>query len=90
MVARVKAWLAAGTTVKIFTARVGKGQHEDPECDRILRQEATDALRAWSLRHIGVALDVTNVKDFGMIELWDDRAVRVVPNTGERCCSNGR
>ena len=34
--------------------------------------------------HIGVALDVTNVKDFGMVELWDDRAVSVGLNTGMR------
>ena len=24
------------------------------------------------------------MKDYGMIELWDDRAVQVVPNTGIR------
>ena len=23
-------------------------------------------------------------KDYGMVELWDDRAVQVKPNTGER------
>jgi hypothetical protein len=27
---------------------------------------------------------VTREKDFAMIELWDDRAVQVVTNTGER------
>jgi hypothetical protein len=41
-------------------------------------------IEAWCVEHIGVVLPVTNVKDFGMIELWDDRAVQVVPNTGQR------
>ena len=25
---------------------------------------------------------VTNIKDFAMVELWDDRCIRVEPNTG--------
>jgi hypothetical protein len=28
-------------------------------------------------------LEVTNVKDLHMVELWDDRCVQVVSNTGE-------
>jgi hypothetical protein len=43
-------------------------------------------LHDWLLDHIGQALEVTCTKDYGMIELWDDRAVRVIPNTGEPCC----
>lgn len=27
---------------------------------------------------------ITNQKDYGMIELWDDRRVQVEPNTGRR------
>ena len=34
--------------------------------------------------HFGVVLPVTNVKDWHMLELWDDRAVQVEPNTGRR------
>ena len=34
----------------------------------------------WCLKHIGYRLIVTNRKDFGTIEIWDDRAVRVKPN----------
>ena len=33
---------------------------------------------------LGVTLAVTCVKDYGMVELWDDRAVQVVMNTGRR------
>jgi hypothetical protein len=74
MVARVKAWRAAGREVRIFTARVfGRGA-----------DEATAPIVAWCIQHLGEALPVTNVKDFGMIELWDDRAVQIIPNTGRR------
>lgn len=41
------------------------------------------AIRRWCLQHIGQVLPITNVKDYGMLELWDDRAVQVRPNTGE-------
>ena len=38
----------------------------------------------WCQAHLGRVLPVTCVKDFGMVELWDDRAVQVVPNDGRR------
>ena len=44
---------------------------------------AVRAIRAWCRQHIGQELTITCVKDFAMIELWDDRAVQVRPNTGE-------
>lgn len=42
-----------------------------------------EAIRAWCIEHIGRALPITNVKDYGMVELYDDRCVQVRPNTGE-------
>jgi hypothetical protein len=72
MVARVKAWLAEGKDVRILTARVANGN-----------QEARILIRNWCEVHIGVRLPVTNEKDFGMIELWDDRCVQVEKNTGQ-------
>lgn len=71
MVERVKAWLAEGVDVRIFTARVCDG---DPETVAYIQE--------WCLEHIGVVLPVTNLKDYMMVELWDDRAVQVIPNTG--------
>lgn len=74
MLARVKEWLAAGIDVRIFTARVfGAG-----------RESALPHIQAWCIAHLGTVLTVTNEKDYGMVELWDDRAVQVIPNTGER------
>lgn len=77
MVARVREWLAAGRDVRIFTARVA-------EPDATERAKVVGFIDAWCLEHIGRVLPVTNVKDFAMIELWDDRCVQVFPNTGER------
>lgn len=73
MLARVTTWLAQGREVRIFTARASVPAQIKPVED-------------WCLYHIGQVLPVTNVKDFGMVELWDDRCVRVQANTGEPCC----
>lgn len=76
MLGRVRQWLAAGRTVKIFTARVSVGGRD--------REEVISHIHAWCERHDLPPLPVTHEKDFGMIELWDDRCVQVVPNTGRR------
>lgn len=75
MVQRVKAWLAEGKTVKVFTARAAT--RDNDELITVL-----DAIHAWCIEHIGEALPVTCQKDYGMIALWDDRCVQVAPNTG--------
>ena len=79
MVARVKKMLATGVEVRVFTARIS-----DP--DRRTRARVIEAIEAWCLEHIGQTLPVTNVKDFSMVRLYDDRAVQVEANTG-RCVS---
>lgn len=73
MLERVKVWLAEGREVRIFTARIAE---DDPEVFRVVRE--------WCLVHIGHPLPITCVKDFGMIELWDDRCVQIEKNTGRR------
>lgn len=86
MVKIVKGWLAAGKEVRIFTARVYA-----PPNDAQRQLEAAYsliAIRGWCVEHLGKALPVTCQKDFGMIELWDDRAVAVQTNTGELRCEN--
>lgn len=76
MVNHVKKWLSNGTRVKIMTARVSS------KVPAIEREVARKAIEKWCLEHIGQALEVTAEKDFGMIELWDDRAITVEANTG--------
>jgi len=76
MIERVRRWRAEGKEVRIFTARVaGIREGLTPERTREL-------IETWLLKHLGEVLEVTCVKDFGMVQLWDDRCVQVVPNTG--------
>ncbi len=76
MLQRVKHWIAIGVTVKIFTARMSE-------------PEARPYIETWLATYGLLDLEVTNVKDFAMIELWDDRAVQVIPNTGRRADGKG-
>ena len=73
MLKRVKAWLNEGKDVRIFTARVAEAGSRNDEVRKIKR---------WCREHLGRELEVTNAKDHGMVELWDDRAVEVQTNTG--------
>ena len=75
MLERVKQWLKDGKQVAIMTARVSNPKR---------LSETLPAIQAWCLEHLGEVLPVTHAKDYDMIELWDDRAVQVIPNTGER------
>ena len=70
MMARVKKWLSEGRTVKIFTARCSVPEQLAP-------------VKRWLADHGIGNLEVTNTKDHRMMELWDDRAVRVGINTGK-------
>lgn len=77
MLERVKEWLEQDIEVRIFTARVSTANRleEDVATTRILIQD-------WCELHLGKRLEVTNQKDYAMMELWDDRCVQVIPNTG--------
>lgn len=79
MVDRVKGWLAEGRDVRIFTARVSE---TNPSVVAVGECLVHRAIEKWCLEHIGQPLPITNIKDYGMIELWDDRAVQVEANTG--------
>jgi hypothetical protein len=70
----VKTWLEQGIEVRIFTARA-----TDPNATRYIND--------WVYTHLGQELPVTNIKDYDCIAIVDDRAVRVMPNTGRPCCT---
>jgi len=70
MMKRLKIWIEMGYRVKIVTARA-----EDPE-------QAIPPIRKWLQKQGLPDLEITNAKDMNMIELWDDRCVQVIPNTG--------
>jgi hypothetical protein len=84
MVERVKHWLAEGKEVRIFTARV----YYDTNTDKKEFLNVCIAIQQWCKWHIGEVLPITCRKDYGMVELWDDRAVQVIPNTGKRVDGN--
>lgn len=97
MVDRVLAWRDQKKEVRIFTARVWPLSVVWPEATEEelmaragqdpIRQAATKSalrIREWCEKHLGEVLPITCTKDYSMVQLWDDRAVQVVPNTGIR------
>ena len=70
MLYRIKTWIREGKTVKIFTARCSVPEQVAP-------------VKNWLEKHGIGGLEITNVKDPGMMELWDDRCVQVERNTGK-------
>ena len=81
MLARVKAWRAAGLEVRIFTSRVSYGDRETRERDHEV-EASYAAIDQWSLKHLGEALPITCEKSFECVAIYDDRAFRVEENTG--------
>lgn len=76
MLERVKRWIAEGRRVKIMTARVA------PAYDDL--SERIAAIEAWLEEHGIGGLEITHEKDQEMLLLYDDKAVQMIPNTGER------
>lgn len=90
MVDRVVRWIQEGPEVRIMTARVFPGKPDAPACRA--------AIEDWLKRHVYSKLPasfvdapvpfpylkITHEKDPMMLELWDDRCVQVIPNTGDR------
>lgn len=94
MAERVKRWLAEDKEVRIFTARIYPLNRCFMPDDPVLQPSILDgrtadaigavhAIRDWCRKHLGVVLPVTNIKDYSMVDLYDDRAWRVRANTGE-------
>lgn len=70
MVARIRRWVGHGKKVKIFTARADD-------------EKSVNAIKKWLKDNELPDLEITNLKDHHMTELWDDKAVAVKKNTGE-------
>lgn len=73
MLTRVRKWLEEGKEVRIMTARAAEGT----DLSRI-------PIENWLKKHVGRVLPITCVKDRYMRELWDDRAIQIIKNTGKR------
>ena len=73
-----------GEPVPKMLARVKKWLADGKELRLLTARTGQDAqLHRW-LKKYGVDMPITNKKDHLMKELWDDRAIQVVKNTGER------
>lgn len=70
MVNRIRRWVGHGKKVKIFTARADD-------------ERSVNAIKKWLKDNELPDLEVTNLKDCKMTELWDDKAIGVVKNTGK-------
>ncbi len=75
MLALVKKMIHNGIRVKIFTARA-----EDPE--------QLPLIRKWMKDNNLPELEITNVKDYCMQRLYDDRCIQVERNTGRLIVDN--
>lgn len=79
MVEQVKQWIVEGKDVRIFTARVSPISRA---ANGDTYESVADPIRVWCERHLGRALPITHEKDLHMIELYDDRCVQMITNTG--------
>lgn len=70
MLALVRKFQKEGYRVKIFTARASDSRQ-------------VPLIREWLKQNGLPDFEITNIKDYEMIRLYDDRAVQVIPNTGE-------
>ncbi len=77
MAERVRAWLAEGHEVRIFTARA------DPSVDPEMLSATLEAIVDWTLLWFGCVLPVTNQKTRDVTVMYDDRARQVEENTGQ-------
>lgn len=66
-------WLKNGYRVKIMTARMSHEETAD---------QSKEAIQDWLEENGLPRLDVTCIKDYKMIRLYDDRAIQVLPNSG--------
>lgn len=76
MLQLVKEWLADDIKVKIFTARVSGDKAESERARYYIKKWLEDECEITNI-------EVTCIKDYYMVELYDDRAVQVEFNTGK-------
>ena len=79
MVEKVKAALAHGDEVYIFTARVNPGSTYE---HALKATQSYISISQWCQKYLGRLLPITYVKSWEFTEFWDDRAKQVLPNQG--------
>lgn len=84
MVARIQEWRRQGIVVKIMTARVSPINRDGARKTLLAEEMVREKIQLWCKQHIGEVLPITCEKDYAMLQLWDDRAIQVIKNTGIR------
>ena len=72
-----------GAPIEPMVKLVRKFIHEGKDVRLFTARKPRPILRKWMQEHLGKVLPITNVKDPGMIALFDDRAINVQRNTGK-------
>lgn len=88
MVERVIKWITEGREVRVVTARVHPSNPYREVCRKAIsawvEEHVFSQLPLWFRERGKAKIQITHEKDFSMVELWDDRCVQVIPNTGKR------
>lgn len=88
MAARVKLWVSQGKDVRIFTARMPLPHEQEIEqtCYRTGEKfngvMMKKAIADHTEKHLGFRMRAQCYKDLYTIEIWDDRAIGVIANSG--------
>lgn len=80
MIDLLKQNIHEGKEVKIFSARVSTNGTIRSIYNALLSRYY---INKWSKKYIGRKIDIVCQKDFLMVKLYDDLAIRVIKNTGE-------
>ena len=72
-----------GAPIEPMVRLVRKWLHEGKTVKLFTARKPHPALRKWMKEHLGQVLEITNVKNPGMVALYDDKAVNVQRNTGK-------
>ena len=80
MVKKVKAEIANGSEVFIFSARANAAS--DSFKDQMDATIAVPTIMNWCKKHLGTVLPIAHRKLRVFDEIWDDRARQVLENTG--------
>lgn len=80
MIFLLKQYINDGKEVKIFSARVSTNGTIPSIYNALLSRFY---MNKWCIKHIGRKIDIVCQKDFLMVKLYDDLAIRVIKDTGE-------
>ena len=72
-----------GEPVEPIVRLVRKWLHEGKTVKLFTARKPHPSLRRWMKEHLGQVLEITNIKDPGMLLMIDDRAIGVERNTGK-------